>query len=157
VRQERILGLGYFSGGRPPCAAGFGSRLKWSEIAGRYRAAGKAAQAAAPSPRETDEEPPPDSVEDLEIIEELLALALEAISRKTPDVRLGDVLKLLEFKHRVKPEADAREIFWEWIGRFRREAAEQERNREKASEGCQQDVVRDFVPGSDGNGARRQD
>jgi hypothetical protein len=61
--------------------------------------------------------------DDLQLVEQLLTLALEAIERKVPDVRLADVLKLLEFKQRMKPQSDVRAIFWEWIERFRREAA----------------------------------
>jgi len=76
-----------------------------------------------------DKERPPvdDRGTDLEIIEQLLRLALEAITRKTPEVKLADVLKLLEFKHQLKPQVDARKVFWEWIDRFRREASEGER------------------------------
>lgn len=59
--------------------------------------------------------------DDLEIVEQLLTLALEAITRKTPDVKMADVLKLLEFKHQLKPQADVRKVFWEWIERFRQE------------------------------------
>jgi len=73
--------------------------------------------------RTTPARPNREQEEDLEIIEQLLNLALEAVAKKTPDVRLADILKLLEFKHRLKPEADARDIFWEWIERFRRDAA----------------------------------
>jgi hypothetical protein len=69
--------------------------------------------------------------EDLLVVEQLLELALTAIEKKTPDVRLADILKLLEFKYRIKPESDAQAVFWEWIERFRREVAAEEKNKNR--------------------------
>ena len=77
--------------------------------------------------------------ENLEIIEQLLALALEAIARKTPEVRLADVLKLMEIKLKLQPQADAREIFWEWIERFRREADARRRDQAPPGDGLLRD------------------
>ena len=123
----------------PQCAAGFSSRLKWSQTVNRHRAARARTKAALQRPRNPTAAGLPckkskvtrrDAAEDLAIIEQLLTLALEAISKKTPDVRLADVLKLLEFKHRLKPQADARQVFWDWIDRFRREAAQQKQDRD---------------------------
>jgi hypothetical protein len=123
------------SEGLPPVAAGFQSRLVQSQSINWFRImAGRELKV----PKKTDY--PGESIvsreqeEDLEIIEQLLDLALEAVARKTPDVRLADILKLLEFKHRLKPQADARQIFWEWIERFRREAANSESGIETAKD-----------------------
>lgn len=90
--------------------------------------------------------------DDLEIIEQLLALALEAIDRKTPDVRLADILKLLEFKHRLKPQSDVRAIFWEWIERFRQDAARDQKKhkrRSKVVSGKTDDNTRPVLPGEE--------
>lgn len=101
-------------------AAGFTAGLAWSQSANRW---GRSPQATGDSPTGSPVEEPPVRKQnaDLELIEQLLSLALDAISRKTPDVRLADVLKLLEFKQKLQPESDAQEMFWAWIERFRRE------------------------------------
>jgi hypothetical protein len=106
----------------PQCAAGFGAELELSKAANRWRISVARGKSIA-RPSELCNETPRPHNDELEIIEQLLGMALDAINRKTPDVRLADVLKLLEFKHRLKPQADVRAVFWEWIEHFRREAA----------------------------------
>ncbi|MFC1476000.1 hypothetical protein ACFLQW_03260 [Candidatus Zixiibacteriota bacterium] len=108
----------------PPRAAGFGANLVWAMTTNQWRASVTRGKHINQAPRLNHEMPHP-SDDDLEIIEQLLGLALEAINRKTPDVRLADVLKLLEFKHRLQPQTDVRTVFWEWIERFRQDAARQ--------------------------------
>jgi len=113
-----------FSGGWPRSAAGFHARLLHAQSLNRFRIlAGHTLNGSRKTDCAAQANPAREQEEDLEIIEQLLALALEAVAKKTPDVRLADILKLLEFKHRLKPEVDARDIFWEWIERFRRDAA----------------------------------
>jgi hypothetical protein len=108
----------------PPVAAGFGAQISRARTSNYCRLAVKNPDGP---PRKS--RPPYSGREsaddDLVIIEQLLALALAAIDRKTPEVRLADILKLLEFKQRVQPQTDVRAVFWEWIERFRREAARQ--------------------------------
>ena len=107
----------------PLIAAGFWSQLCWAQTVNRHQEksmTGKVRKKRKPVRRRRATARPRD--ENLEIVEQLLALALEAIARKTPEVRLADVLKLMEFKLKLQPQADARKIFWEWIERFRREA-----------------------------------
>jgi hypothetical protein len=107
----------------PRSAAGFGARLAHDRAINRFRIlAGCELTIAKKSDCPAEPRAAREQEEDLEIIEQLLSLALEAVAKKTPDVRLADILKLLEFKHRLKPAVDAREIFWDWIERFRRDA-----------------------------------
>ena len=109
----------------PPCAAGFSAQLKWSRATNCGRlVTDKPRQPAKCSLNNGYARLGKQPDEDLHIIEQLLSLALAAVARKAPDVRLGDILKLLEFKQRLQPQVDAREVFWEWIERFRREAGE---------------------------------
>ncbi len=117
--EETQFGRG---GGKLQCAAGFGTQLAWERTRNRFRS--RVSHVGTTNARsKLFCEAPDRNDEDLDIIEQLLGLALEAINRKAPDVRLADILKLLEFKHRLKPQADARAIFWEWIERFRQDAA----------------------------------
>ncbi len=98
--------------------AGFAARLNWAELSNRSQLI---AVRERPTMATRGSSTQSAASEDLQIIEELLALALEAIGRKTPDVRLADVLKLLEFKHKLTPEVDVRRVFAEWIEKIKKE------------------------------------
>lgn len=113
-----------YAGGTPLSAAGFGTQVLGAETTNKFRVHSITNTKIA-VPEEAHGEVQGCDDEDLELIEQLLQLALEAIDRKAPDVRLADILKLLEFKQRIKPQADVRAMFWEWIERFRRDAARQ--------------------------------
>ncbi len=114
--------------------AGFFREVLVARDRNRLITTARASNTPRTSPVANRESPPHREVqEDLLVVEQLLDLALAAIEQKTPDVKLADILKLLEFKYRIKPESDAQAMFWEWIERFRREAAVKENNKERKS------------------------
>jgi len=63
---------------------------------------------------------PPDR-SDLARVEELLERCWRELDTTDLNVKLTDIVRLLEFKSRLRPAADAEAVFWSLINQLRRE------------------------------------
>ena len=72
----------------------------------------------AESPTATEHD---SSARDLELVEQLLERCWREIDHTELSVKLSDLVRLLEFKGKLRPAADAERTFWSMIDQMRRE------------------------------------
>jgi len=70
-----------------------------------------------------DVEEPVDSLTDLDILQELLIIQYDKLKDSESEVKIGDILKIIELKHKLQMASggDAEKTFWKLIEGLRRE------------------------------------
>ncbi|MEW5702770.1 MAG: hypothetical protein AB1792_11145 [Candidatus Zixiibacteriota bacterium] len=87
---------------------------------------------AVPAPHEIPQRPlsSDSSHRDLELVEQLLDRCWREIDSSDLNVKLTDLVRLLEFKEKLRPAVEAQKTFWAMVDQMRREELAQ------FSDGC---------------------